>query len=123
MVRFNIRINNLGALPLKFPSVYRAICNLPPETGKGLKQFVAQKCAQHIQQILASKNQKGVGSRPGLETHDTWTDVLGDDGDMTFSLLDCLSKQKAYEMSKLTEEKSRITTRLQELQRQVAKRW
>lgn len=123
MNRFNIRINNLAALPPNFPSVYRAICSLPPETGKGLKQLVAQKCAQHIQQIIASKNQKGVGSRSGLETLDYWPDVLGDDGEMTFSLLECLIKQQTFEKSKLTEEKSRISTRLQELQRQMAKRW
>ena len=103
--------------------VYRAICNLGPETGKGLKQLVAEKCAQHIQQILLSRTPKGMSSKPGLETHDSWTDVLGDDGDMTFSLLECLMKNQIYEKSQLMEEKSRVSTRLQELQPQMAKRW
>lgn len=111
MDKFKISIVLLAALPPKFPSVYRSVCNMPSENSKEMRELVAVKCAENLKQILASRDQGASGDQ-GFETHVTWSEVLADDAEMTFSLLDRHSQRQALERAKVLEEASKIKTRL-----------
>ena len=74
---FTKRIDELGALPLDFVDVYRAVVESTPVGDTGLRGALARVCALHVEQI-------GGG---GEEEEGKWVEALEGDGRMVLEVL------------------------------------